>query len=122
MPQRHALVVDDDAEGRDALAQLLEAHGYSVRQAENGRVALDILVEWVPCLILLDLEMPVMTGWEVLDCLQQDCPHGVTVVVLSAATSPPPEVSFVRKPCDTLRLLKAIEASEELGKPARDQN
>ena len=43
MLARHAVVVDDDADGREALAQLLEAQGYTVRQAENGRVALDLI-------------------------------------------------------------------------------
>lgn len=115
MPARHALIVDDDADGREALAQLLETQGYAVRQAENGRVALDILGEWLPCLMLLDLEMPVMSGWEVLDCLQPDGLREVAVVVLSAAESPPPDVRFVRKPCEISRLLEAIRACDASG-------
>lgn len=55
------LVVDDEPDGRNALAQVLEAHGCTVRQAENGRIALDMIAERVPCVLLLDLEMPVIS-------------------------------------------------------------
>jgi CheY-like chemotaxis protein len=105
----HALVVDDDPEGRDALAHILERHGYVVRQAENGRVALDRIAELRPCLMLLDLEMPVMNGWEVLAFVRTDLPcAAMAVVVVSAAASPPPDVTFLRKPCDVDHLLEAV--------------
>jgi CheY-like chemotaxis protein len=60
------LVVDDEAESRDALAKLLSKEGYAVICAENGRRALDCLTWMTPALIILDLMMPVMSGWEFL--------------------------------------------------------
>jgi CheY-like chemotaxis protein len=104
-----ALVVDDDPDGRQAIAQLLEAHGYTVRQAENGRVALDLVAERLPCLVLLDLEMPVMSGWDVLAWLARaGALDTVAVVVLSAGASAPSGVPFVRKPCAAEELLETL--------------
>lgn len=109
MPPRDALVVDDDPDGRDALTQILEAHGYTVRQAENGRVALDLIAERIPRVMLLDLEMPVMTGWEVLESLERaSALLTIRIVVLSAAASPPKGVAFMSKPCRVEDLLHQI--------------
>jgi len=59
------LVVEDDADVRDVLTQCLHAEGYTVDQAANGQEALDHLYAGLlPCLILLDLKMPVMDGPE----------------------------------------------------------
>ena len=114
MVARHAVVVDDDADGREALAQLLEAQGYTVRQAENGRVALDMIAERLPCLLLLDLEMPLMSGWEVLAWIRHDPALGeMVIVVVSAAASPPPDVTLVRKPFQVDHLLDTIRVSHE---------
>ena len=61
-----ALVVDDLEENRTLLRRMLEQEGWRVREAENGRVALDRMKEEAPELILLDLMMPVMDGFEFL--------------------------------------------------------
>ncbi len=58
------LVVDDDPVGRQMIAQMLENDGWTVAEAENGRVAFDRLAEARPDLILLDLMMPEMDGFE----------------------------------------------------------
>lgn len=106
------LVVDDDTEGRNALALVLEAHGCTVRQAENGRIALSMIAERVPCIMLLDLEMPVMSGWEVLASLQNGLAFdAMSVVVLSASSPAPLGVAFIRKPCEVENLFGFIRAS-----------
>lgn len=113
MPLREGLVVDDDSDSRDALAQLLQAHGYTVRQAENGRIALDLIAERVPGFMILDLEMPVVSGWEVLASLQRTgALKAIAVVVLSAAAAVPLGVAFMRKPCvidELLGMLGEVE-------------
>jgi len=57
-------VIEDDAAMREGFAMLLEFEGFEVRQAANGREALEILDRWRADAILLDLMMPVMNGWE----------------------------------------------------------
>ena len=80
------LVVDDDADIRDSVAEVLEDAGYRVQQAANGREALDYLqASAYPCIILLDLMMPVMDGPQ-FRAAQQSKPTlaGIPVVVISA--------------------------------------
>jgi PleD family two-component response regulator len=58
------LVVDDDVSALDGLTELLETHGYQVRQAQNGQEALEAAKRSPAlALILLDLSMPLMDGW-----------------------------------------------------------
>jgi two-component system chemotaxis response regulator CheY len=58
------MVVDDDPDILEALAEILEVEGFSIRRARNGKEALERLFPRPPELILLDLMMPVMDGWE----------------------------------------------------------
>ena len=70
--QRRVLVVDDQAEILDLTCSVLDAAGYRVRRAENGLQALDRLADQ-PCdLVLLDINMPGMDGWEVLRLIRAD--------------------------------------------------
>jgi CheY-like chemotaxis protein len=66
----YILVVDDDADFRDGLRIALEMKGYQVEEAGNGREALDRIVDRPPLLVLLDLQMPVMNGRELLQRLR----------------------------------------------------
>jgi CheY-like chemotaxis protein len=63
-PRYSVLVVDDDADVRELLAAVLKSEGYDVLTAENGAAALSVLRDTLPDLIVLDLMMPVMNGWE----------------------------------------------------------
>jgi two-component system chemotaxis response regulator CheY len=58
------LVVDDDRDLRELLAAVLTSAGYEVLTAENGAAALSVLRTVLPELIVLDLMMPVMNGWQ----------------------------------------------------------
>jgi CheY-like chemotaxis protein len=59
------LIVDDHADIRDGMRQLLEAEGYGVETAGNGREALALLFAGLrPCVIVMDISMPVMNGFE----------------------------------------------------------
>ena len=79
------LVVDDEADTRERLRRILEANGWSVGEATNGGEALDHVSAAVPRLILLDLSMPVMDGFEFLSRLREMPGCGtVPVVVLTA--------------------------------------
>src|SRR5688572_9718932 len=58
------LIVDDDARIRALMARLLETAGYAAAEAANGKEALALMRRRRPCVILLDLQMPIMDGWE----------------------------------------------------------
>jgi signal transduction histidine kinase/CheY-like chemotaxis protein len=68
---RMALVVDDDLSARDIAKRALERAGWQVREAENGRVALDAIAHDTPSLIMLDLMMPEMDGFEFVASLHE---------------------------------------------------
>lgn len=82
------LIVEDDEGIRDILKELLEIEGFRVATAEHGREGLQRLGEMrAPCLILLDMMMPVMNGWEFLEALRQQHEQAlasVPVAVVSA--------------------------------------
>lgn len=62
--RRRVLVVDDHAMICELLAEVLSDEGYAVQTAYNGWDALELLRGWEPDLILLDLMMPIMNGWD----------------------------------------------------------
>ena len=79
------MVVDDDAAIRGLLRRILEAEGYAVVEAQNGRVALERMNEQTPGAILLDLMMPEMDGFEFLSALHgREAWRQVPVVIITA--------------------------------------
>jgi signal transduction histidine kinase/DNA-binding response OmpR family regulator len=83
--ERHALVVDDKSENREVLRRALESEGWQVSEAENGRVALAKVAEQAPSLILLDLMMPVMDGFEfVMEMRKLENSWAIPIVVVTA--------------------------------------
>ena len=106
---RRVLVVDDDPDILDALSEILEVEGYDVQRARNGREALQRLEHWLPDLVLLDLMMPVMDGWEFARSLTPDARP--PIIVLSADRN----VSVKAKEIGALGwLAKPFELSELL--------
>lgn len=80
------LVVDDHDDSRIMVATLLSGEGYRVLTARNGEEALESIRQWRPCVILLDLTMPVMDGPELRRRLLQDPDTArIPVVLLTAA-------------------------------------
>ena len=98
------LVIEDDQEIRDFLALVLEGEGYAVRTAPNGAVALELIDEQTPELILLDMRMPVMNGWAFVPAYRgQPGPHA-PIIVLTAAR-------------DAAQTAREVQADAHLGKP-----
>ena len=56
------LIVDDTPASRKLLFKIIEPFGFELREAENGKKALEILESWLPDLIWMDIRMPVMGG------------------------------------------------------------
>jgi len=82
---KHVLVVDDEAINRDLINRYLTDENWSVEQAENGKVALEKMQEFKPDLILLDLMMPVMDGFEFAEEIRKhDEYRSIPIIVVSA--------------------------------------
>ncbi|MCH8921749.1 MAG: response regulator, partial [Planctomycetes bacterium] len=80
------LVVDDDADTRELISRMLHNAGWKSVTAENGRLALERIEQQRPLLILLDLSMPEMDGYEFLSELRRRDPSGsIPVVIVTAA-------------------------------------
>jgi CheY-like chemotaxis protein len=80
----YILVVDDDASHRTLICDALEEMGYRTEQAANGREALDLLEGDLPQAVLLDLRMPVMSGWGLLDALKKmPRARGLPIIIIS---------------------------------------
>jgi len=81
----HVLLVEDDLATRDMMARTLEKAGWTVSEAGNGREALEAVAAARPQLILLDLMMPVMDGFDFLAAMRErtDC-RDIPVIVVTA--------------------------------------
>ncbi len=84
--RNNLLVVDDEQDITTFLVQALSVHGYEVRSASNGLEALERIGESMPDLILLDLKMPGMDGYEVIRHLKGDeATRGIPIIVITAS-------------------------------------
>jgi CheY-like chemotaxis protein len=100
------LVVDDEQDIRDTLREVVEMGGCSAITAANGADALRMLATCRPCLVILDLLMPVMSGEEFLDVVRGQ-PELAGLHVLISTSAPeraPPGVPVLAKPVDVFKL------------------
>jgi two-component system, OmpR family, response regulator MprA len=113
--RRKILIVDDDPDLLLLLRTTLESEGYDAALASDGRAALARIGEDEPDLVLLDLMMPVLDGWGVLDALAGTAPR---VVVVSAKSGEQDmarayemgAAEYVVKPYDPLTLVETIRS------------
>ena len=111
-PASLVLVVEDEAESRDTLRELLELEGFTVATASDGKAALELLETIDPCVVLLDLFMPVMDGWQVIDRLRADGRLGRmnVLIITSAGHRAPSDLPVLLKPLNIDKLISTIEA------------
>ena len=82
---RRILVVDDERDSIDIVKIVLSSVGAVVYQAEDGQAAFDICLQERPDIVLADISMPVMDGWELLNAIRRaDGGKDVTVIALTA--------------------------------------
>jgi len=97
-PQGRLLVVDDDPQVIDLVRQLLEGESYAVAAAMDGQEALEALAKQRPDVILLDLLMPRLDGFGVLEYLRQEShTRDLPVIVLTAKTLTTEEEALLRQ-------------------------
>ncbi|MGL5082077.1 MAG: GAF domain-containing protein [Microcoleaceae cyanobacterium] len=116
-PIPRILVVEDKFTNRLLLVKLLEGLGFKVKQAENGQEAIDIWIDWHPDLILMDMRMPVMDGYEATKRIKALDESEKTVIIALTASAFEEERQlilsigcddFVRKPYQETGLLATI--------------
>ena len=113
---KRVLVVDDNPENRSVLLDLLQPLGFEIQEAENGQRALDLATEERPDLILMDLVMPELDGFEATKQIRQSTSlQGVIVIGLSASVFEEDKDQSLDAGCDDF-VAKPLQASELLRK------
>lgn len=113
--ERQILVVDDDPSIREFLELALVDEGYRVSCAANGEVALDLARQTPPDLILLDMRMPVMDGWEFARRYRESPPPWAPILVITAAVDAARRAAeidadgYLAKPFDLAELLRTVD-------------
>ncbi len=109
------LVVDDQAGIRQLLHEILQDENYDVRVAENGKKSLEILQEYQPEIILLDMTMPVMGGLEVLRELRKLPVHARTIMLTAYGEAEYVDkakelgaYAYITKPFDIVKLCNML--------------
>ncbi|MBQ2960252.1 MAG: response regulator transcription factor [Oscillospiraceae bacterium] len=113
----HILVVDDDKNTRRLLQAVLETEGYTVFTAENGEDALDVMDKQHIDLVVLDIMMPKMDGYEFTSTLRQ-CNNNLPILMVSAKQLPSDKKhgflvgtdDYMTKPIDEEEMLWRIKA------------
>ena len=119
---KSVLVVDDDSNIRSLLQQELTEAGYKVRLAEDGRKALTLIREETPGLVILDVMMPEMNGFDVAAVLRND-PSTMDIPIIILSILEDKERGFrlgvdryLTKPIDTASLFHEIDTLLDQGK------
>lgn len=114
-PEKSILVVDDDEGIREILQMAFMTEGYSVTTAANGKEALDILSHSPHYgLILLDLMMPKMNGWEFVEAFQKSNHPQIPIILMTAYTDRVKNIDVkevISKPMDFEALLQRVQAN-----------
>lgn len=121
--KKQILVVEDEQDLRESVAEILRMEGYDVETAANGEVALQKLDDGVdPALILLDLMMPVMDGWEFRETQLDATDYADVPVVLFTSSKDVEEsreqlrpAAVLRKPVGIDKLIKAVTEHSRTG-------
>lgn len=110
------LIVDDDVDIVSMMELILKGEGYRVHVAPTGKAGLEEVRREKPSLILLDMKMPVMDGWEFIRRLRAEHPDAPPIVIVSAAEDAKAwaeevgAVGWLPKPFDIDELVKCAKA------------
>lgn len=116
---KRILVIEDDRSIRESLLELLEVEGFSVLGAENGKIGVEQAQEHLPDLILCDVTMPQLDGYEVLKALRQNIATAAIPFIFLTARGAKTDFrhgmvlgadDYLTKPCDVKELLTAIDS------------
>lgn len=117
MNSKTVLVVDDDSDSRMICSTILVHNGFQVVEAGDGPAALRLARERCPDVILIDLALPNLDGWAVLDRLKADpVTRSIPVIVLTASAAQADRVrgreagvsGYLVKPCSPTLVLREV--------------
>jgi CheY-like chemotaxis protein len=100
------LLIDDDGDTREIYARALQPEGVLVTEARDGQEGLQKAIESLPDLIITDIAMPIMDGWQLVRCLRGDeRTRRIPIIVCSGNDRPRVQLDFepdayLGKPCD----------------------
>jgi DNA-binding response OmpR family regulator len=122
-PPADILIVDDVSQNLNLLDHILTRAGYSVRVASDGLAALNLIREKIPDLILLDIRMPIMDGFEVCEQIKAwDATQDVPVIFISGLQDSADKVKgfnaggvdYITKPFDQSEVLARVQIHLDL--------
>ena len=111
---RKVLLIEDDDATAQALGEILELEGYTVRRARNGADAIDVLPAYTPDVVLVDLQLPVMDGRSFIEVYRRRVRPAASVIVMSgrpdgsAIANAVGADAYVCKPLEANDLLKTL--------------
>lgn len=114
---RTILIVEDNSDNRSIYATLLRHHGYRVLEAEDGAEGLELARTELPDLVLMDISLPVLDGWQATELLKQDSQTAsIPVIALTAHAMVEHRhrsldagcAVYLAKPCEPSRVLEEI--------------
>ena len=111
---RRILIIEDDADVRESLSEVLLSEGYEIAEAQDGAEGLRAARDQLPDLILLDLMMPIMNGWDFRTAQMADPALAPIPVVVISATLPDQvhaigAVAHLHKPFDLVDLIDTVQ-------------
>lgn len=117
MPTQKILVVEDNPDNRQLVRFILEREGYEILEAPDGLEGINMVRKHMPDLVLLDLAIPELDGWDVAAELKADPKTShIPLVAMSAFTLPKDKrkamelgcVGYIEKPLETLSFAKEV--------------
>lgn len=117
---KNVMVVDDDRSIGETVRIILEDQGYSVSVVGSGRECIDMLLAGFSGMVLMDVMMPEMGGWDTIsEIVERGLAENIMIVMLTAMHDPSPQlerltkyvVDYVRKPFTEKELIEVVAAS-----------
>lgn len=117
MTLKTVLVVEDDPDFQKLTRHILEQEGYKIFTASNGAQGLKVLEEWIPDMILLDIRLPDMDGYEICRIIRSNPRHGRIPIIMVTVESEVKNIvrglkmgadDYIVKPFDPKELLARV--------------
>lgn len=119
MDMNKVLIVDDIKENIDSLSEMIKDMDLDVKTANGGKEAIEMIDTWTPDIILLDLMMPGVNGWDVIDHVREKYDKSQMVIIVVSLLSNQDNIDecyelgandYITKPVLKARLVSSLES------------